>query len=73
MTRDEQKAITGFIEQAVDPHSNARNTPMDVEADAIIRALFVRGHRAGAPAPPMPGGRTVPGGGAGAAVAPATG
>ncbi len=42
MTREEQKNITGFIEQAVKPSALARLAPLDVEADAIIRALFVR-------------------------------
>lgn len=42
MTREEQKSITGFIEQAVKPNASAQEIPMDVEADAIIRALFVR-------------------------------
>ncbi len=37
MTRDEQKAITAFIDNAV-----RCDQPLDVEADAIIRALFVR-------------------------------
>ena len=38
MTRDEQKAITEFIVRASCPEQST----MDVEADAIIRALFVR-------------------------------
>jgi hypothetical protein len=38
VNRDEQKAITEFIEGA----ARARAPDMDVEADAIIRALFVR-------------------------------
>jgi hypothetical protein len=42
VTRDEQKSITGFIELAVDPDSGAEEAAVDVEADAIIRALFVR-------------------------------
>ncbi len=42
MTRDEQKSITGFIEHAVNPDSRPEKAPLDVEADAIIRALFVR-------------------------------
>jgi hypothetical protein len=42
VTREEQKSITGFIEQAVKPEPNAEVAPLDVEADAIIRALFVR-------------------------------
>lgn len=39
MTRDEQKSITGFIERAIKLDLEA---PLDVEADAIIRALFKR-------------------------------
>ncbi len=42
MTREEQKSITGFIELAVKPVAVAPKAPFDVEADAIIRALFVR-------------------------------
>lgn len=42
MTREEQKSITGFIEQAVKPNDSVHEMPLDVEADAIIRALFVR-------------------------------
>jgi len=38
VTRDEQKSIIVFIERAV----GGAQSPMDVEADAIIRALFVR-------------------------------
>ncbi len=38
MNRDEQKAITDFIRGVAARHDSA----MDVEADAIIRALFVR-------------------------------
>ncbi len=38
VTRDEQKSITEFVERAV----RGAQPPMDVEADAIIRALFVR-------------------------------
>jgi len=38
VTRDEQKSITEFVERAV----SGAQSPMDVEADAIIRALFVR-------------------------------
>jgi enoyl-CoA hydratase/carnithine racemase len=41
VTREELKTITRFIEQAVRPDTNAE-APLDVEADAIIRALFVR-------------------------------
>jgi hypothetical protein len=36
VTRDEHKAILAFIEQTV----GGELPPMDVEADAIIRALF---------------------------------
>ncbi len=42
MTREEQKSITSFIELAVKPVAIAQKAPFDVEADAIIRALFVR-------------------------------
>jgi hypothetical protein len=42
VTREEQKSITGFIEQAVSPKALDQVAPLDVEADAIIRALFVR-------------------------------
>ncbi len=38
MTRDEQKAITEFVDRAV----SGIQPPMDIEADAIIRALFAR-------------------------------
>lgn len=38
VTRDEQKLITEFVERAV----SGEQAAMDVEADAIIRALFVR-------------------------------
>jgi hypothetical protein len=38
VTRDEHKAILAFIEYAV----GADQSPMDVEADAIIRAIFKR-------------------------------
>jgi hypothetical protein len=38
VTRDEHKAIIEFIERTV----NGAQPPMDVEADAIIRALFKR-------------------------------
>ena len=38
MTREEHKAIIDFIERTV----NGAQPPMDVEADAIIRALFKR-------------------------------
>jgi hypothetical protein len=42
VTREEQKSITSFIELAVKPVAIAQKAPFDVEADAIIRALFVR-------------------------------
>jgi hypothetical protein len=42
VTREEQKSITAFIEQAVKAASDGHAAPLDVEADAIIRALFVR-------------------------------
>jgi hypothetical protein len=38
VTRDEQKAITEFVDRAV----GGIQPPMDIEADAIIRALFAR-------------------------------
>jgi hypothetical protein len=38
MTHDEHRAILAFIEHNV----GGVQPPMDVEADAIIRALFVR-------------------------------
>jgi hypothetical protein len=38
VTRDEHKAIIEFIERTV----NGVQPPMDIEADAIIRALFKR-------------------------------
>jgi hypothetical protein len=38
MTREEHKAILALLEQCVD----AGQQPVDVEADAIIRAFFVR-------------------------------
>ncbi len=38
MTRDEQKSITAFVAAA----AAASEPELDVEADAIIRALFVR-------------------------------
>ena len=38
MTKDEHKAIIEFVARAV----GDEQPPMDVEADAIIRALFVR-------------------------------
>ncbi len=42
MTRDEQKTITEFVDRAVHGAPGAELPPLDVEADAIIRALFVR-------------------------------
>jgi hypothetical protein len=42
MTRDEQKQILALIDRAVGENSCVPARPMDVEADAIIRALFVR-------------------------------
>lgn len=42
MTREEQKSITGFIDLVAKPPVSAQKPPIDVEADAIIRALFVR-------------------------------
>jgi hypothetical protein len=42
MNRDEQKHITEFIERAVKGQPDSPLQPMDIEADAIIRALFVR-------------------------------
>lgn len=42
MNREEQKQISEFIEQAVKSDPGSPLPPMDVEADAIIRALFVR-------------------------------
>jgi hypothetical protein len=42
MNRDEQKRILAFIELAVKGKPGTQLPPMDVEADAIIRALFVR-------------------------------
>jgi hypothetical protein len=42
VTREEQRNITGFIELAVKPVAGTPKAQLDVEADAIIRALFVR-------------------------------
>jgi hypothetical protein len=42
LTRDEQKQITEFVERAVNGAEGVCPAPMDIEADAIIRALFVR-------------------------------
>jgi hypothetical protein len=40
VTRDEHRSIIALIDEAV--HSDNAAAPMDFEADAIIRALFVR-------------------------------
>jgi hypothetical protein len=40
VTRDEHRDIIAFIDEAVRPDESGE--PLDVEADAIIRALFVR-------------------------------
>lgn len=40
MTRDEHRDIIAFIDGAV--RQDDETAPLDVEADAIIRALFVR-------------------------------
>jgi hypothetical protein len=42
MTRDEQRQITEFVESAVTGSPVSPLPSLDVEADAIIRALFVR-------------------------------
>lgn len=42
MTREEHKKILGFLQEAVRPDNNLAEPPLDVEADAIIRAYFVR-------------------------------
>lgn len=42
MNRDEQKQILALIDRAVNGTPSSPIRPMDVEADAIIRALFVR-------------------------------
>jgi hypothetical protein len=42
VTRDEQKLITEFLLRAVHGAPGAALPPLDIEADAIIRALFVR-------------------------------
>jgi len=41
LTREEQKSITQLISNALHGADDALQ-PMDIEADAIIRALFVR-------------------------------
>jgi hypothetical protein len=42
LTREEQKTITEFLHRAVHGAQGGALPPMDIEADAIIRALFVR-------------------------------
>ncbi len=42
MNRDEQKQILGFIKRALTGAPGVPMPEMDPEADAIIRALFVR-------------------------------
>ena len=42
VTRDEHRSIIAFIDGAARQHDEVTPEPMDVEADAIIRALFVR-------------------------------
>jgi len=42
LTRDEQKMITAFLHRAVHGAPGESLPPLDIEADAIIRALFVR-------------------------------
>ena len=42
MTRDEHRDIIAFIADAVRQDDATDQAPLDVEADAIIRALFVR-------------------------------
>ncbi len=42
MTRDEHRNIIAFIDGAVRQDGAVAQMPLDVEADAIIRALFVR-------------------------------
>jgi hypothetical protein len=42
VTREEQKSITHLIGRAVNGADGMPPPPMDIEADAIIRALFVR-------------------------------
>jgi hypothetical protein len=46
MNREEQKQILEFIERAVKGRPDGPLPPMDFEADAIIRALFVRNSEA---------------------------
>jgi len=42
VTRDEHRDIIAFIADAVRQDDATDQAPLDVEADAIIRALFVR-------------------------------
>jgi hypothetical protein len=42
VTREEQKSITQLIGRAINGAEGSSPPPMDIEADAIIRALFVR-------------------------------
>jgi hypothetical protein len=42
VTREEQKTITQLIGRAVNGADGSPPPPMDIEAHAIIRALFVR-------------------------------
>ncbi len=42
MNRDEQKQILEFIDRTVSSHASSPLPPLDIEADAIIRAQFVR-------------------------------
>lgn len=42
MNRDEQKEITQLIESVLQDSPGAALPPLDIEADAIIRAMFVR-------------------------------
>ncbi len=42
MTREEHRQITEFFNRALHGKDGAPPAPMDFEADAIIRALFVR-------------------------------
>jgi hypothetical protein len=42
VTREEQKTIIEFVCRAVNGANETAPPPMDIEADAIIRALFVR-------------------------------
>lgn len=42
MNRDEQRQITALIDRALTDDAGVSAGALDVEADAIIRALFVR-------------------------------